>query len=353
MKLAITGALGHIGSEFIHSLKPHTYEEVLLLDNLSTQRYCSLFHLPAGISFRFVEQDICTADLKNLFRGLDAVVHLAAITNAAESFEIQEQVEGVNVEGTRRVAEACAINGCRLFFPSMTSVYGTQQHIVAEDCPESELKPQSPYAASKLNAERLLASMGQSQGLRFIACRFGTIYGASIGMRFHTAINKFVWQACLGLPITVWRTAWHQKRPYLHLDDAIRAIHFILRSDRFDTEIYNVLTDNAAVSEIVETIGAFVPDLQVEFVDSRIMNQLSYHVRSDKFMRLGFQFTGSLSRGIRDTVALFNGFRQRALHLGGPESPNPSSPLRCVPRPVGDRDSHRTAASPWRHDTSS
>jgi nucleoside-diphosphate-sugar epimerase len=316
MKLVITGALGHIGSQFIHSLKPHAYEEVLLLDNLSTQRYCSLFRLPAGIPFRFVEQDICTADLKSLCSGMDAVVHLAAITNAAESFEIQEQVERVNFEGTRRVAEACATIGCRLFFPSTTSVYGTQQHIVAEDCPEAELKPQSPYAASKLRAERLLVSMGQSQGLRFIACRFGTIYGASIGMRFHTAINKFVWQACLGLPITVWRTAWHQRRPYLHLDDAIRALYFILQTDRFDNEIYNVLTDNAAVSEIVEAICTFVPDLRVEFVDSRIMNQLSYHVRNDKFTRLGFQFTGSLSQGIRDTVALFNGFRQRTLQIG-------------------------------------
>ena len=96
MKLVITGALGHIGSQFIHSLKPHAYEEVLLLDNLSTQRYCSLFRLPAGIPFRFVEQDICTADLKSLCSGMDAVVHLAAITNAAESFEIQEQVPDSN-----------------------------------------------------------------------------------------------------------------------------------------------------------------------------------------------------------------------------------------------------------------
>src|ERR1700704_5984440 len=67
-----------------------------------------------------------------------------------------------------------------------------------------------------------------AQGLRCVIFRFGTIAGASIGMRFHTAVNKFAWQACLGIPITVWRTALHQKRPYLSLRDAVRALAFVL-----------------------------------------------------------------------------------------------------------------------------
>src|SRR6476659_7638978 len=107
MRLVITGALGHIGSRLIHSLPPQDFEEVVLFDNLSTQRYCSLFDLPQEVPFRFVEGDICTDDLDTLFDGVDVVVHLAAMTNAVASFDVQERVERVNFDGTARVAAAC------------------------------------------------------------------------------------------------------------------------------------------------------------------------------------------------------------------------------------------------------
>src|SRR6185436_2389035 len=118
MKVAVTGALGHIGSRFIHALAPGQYDELLLIDNMATQRYPSLFNLPAGVSYRFVEADVMTADLSKLLDGMDAVIHLAAITNAAGSFEIQDQVEKVNFQGTERVARACQQTGTRLLFLS-------------------------------------------------------------------------------------------------------------------------------------------------------------------------------------------------------------------------------------------
>jgi nucleoside-diphosphate-sugar epimerase len=58
MKLVITGALGHIGSALIHALTPRDVTQVILIDDLSTQRYCSLFNLPPGIEWKFVEADI-------------------------------------------------------------------------------------------------------------------------------------------------------------------------------------------------------------------------------------------------------------------------------------------------------
>jgi len=240
---------------------------------------------------------------------VDVVIHLAAVTNAAASFEIQEQVERVNFEGTQRVAQACLQSGSRLFFPSTTSVYGSQAAVVDENCPLEDLKPQSPYATSKLEAEQMLQALGESSGLRFVICRLGTIFGTSIGMRFHTAVNKFVWQACVGQPLTVWRTAMYQKRPYLDLDDAVRALKFIIRNDYFDNQVYNVVTENATVADLVHIIREWVPDVQVEYVDQSIMNQLSYTVANDKFCRLGFEFEGSLKQGIRDTVRLIHGVR--------------------------------------------
>jgi UDP-glucose 4-epimerase len=313
MKLVVTGALGHIGSRLIHALRPGECSEVVLLDDLSAQRQQVLFRLSEGIRWRFIEADVASADARfdEIFAGARAVVHLAAVTDAEASFENEERVGRVNLSGTERVARACIAAGCRLLFPSSTSVYGVSHDAVAEDCPTEQLKPQSPYAESKLRAERMLAELGRTEGLRFFCGRFGTIYGPSAGMRFHTAVNRFIWQACVGLPMTVWRTALEQRRPYLELGDAVEAIRFVIREDLFDGGTYNVVTDNLTVQQIVDVIRRHVPDARVELVDRRIMNQLSYAVDRAKFEAAGFRFAGDLERGIGETVKLLAPLKRR------------------------------------------
>jgi nucleoside-diphosphate-sugar epimerase len=321
MKIIITGALGHIGSKLIREL-PVAFPgaELILLDNLSAQRYCSLFDLPVEGNYRFLQEDVLRADLTSLFKGAACVVHLAAITNAADSFDNAQQVELVNFDGTERVANACVQTQCPLIFLSTTSVYGTQDQVVDESCPSSDLKPQSPYAESKLRAERLLQSLGEAKALNFIILRLGTIFGTSIGMRFHTAINKFCWQAVTGQPVTVWRTARYQNRPYLDLKDAVAAIRMVIERNLFDRRIYNVVTANASVDEIISIIKQHVSDLVVEYVDSRIMNQLSYNVSNERFSTLGFEFEGNLEEGIAETIELLRGVRSSY-------QPNPLSVL--------------------------
>lgn len=309
MKVTVTGALGHIGSRLIRDL-PAAFPgiEIVMIDDLSTQRYASLFDLPDGARYRFVEADIRRLDLQPHLAGSDAVIHLAAITDATSSFENAEEVEAVNFAATVRVAEACAAAGAPLVFLSTTSVYGTQNEVVDEECSEDELRPQSPYAVSKLKAERALAGMS---GLRFLTCRFGTIFGVSPGMRFHTAVNKFVWQACQGLPITVWRSALDQRRPYLDLTDATAALALILSRRLFDNRIYNVLTLNATVRQIVDAIRLHVPKVEVQLVDSPIMNQLSYTVSDARFRALGFEVRGDLVRGVAESVRLLRNIAAR------------------------------------------
>lgn len=304
MKLLITGALGHIGSKLIHSIKPGQFEEVRLLDNLLTQRYSSLFNLPKGVNFKFFEEDICKADLDKYLKNTDVVIHLAAITDAVSTFDKKELVEEVNFVGTQKVAQSCINNNCKLIFPSTTSVYGTQSEIVDENCSEKDLRPQSPYAESKIKAENLLKKLGVNGKLKFVICRLGTIFGTSRGMRFHTAVNKFVWQACLDQPITVWKTAMDQKRPYLDLNDAMRAIYFIIENNVFTNEVYNIVTTNSTVREITDIIKTHVSDIRINYVDSPIMNQLSYIVSNEKFKKKGFIFSGDLKEGISDTVNL-------------------------------------------------
>ena len=305
MKVVVTGALGHIGSSLIRQLKGA--DEIILVDNLLTQRYASLFDLPENKKYKFILADVTRDDLTEIFSGADYVIHLAAITDAETSHEKPAEVEQVNLEGTKRVAEACLKTGSKLFFPSTTSVYGSQEKVVDEAC--TELKPQSPYAESKLAAEKYLAEKGKA-GLKFVICRFGTIFGWSVGMRFHTAVNKFIWQAVNGLPLSVWQTAWQQKRPYLDLNDCVSAVNFISKKDLFDGEIYNVLTSNFTVENIVEAIKKFIPDLKVDFVSSPIMNQLSYDVSDDKLKKVGFKPQGNLEKGIKDTISHLEVLRQ-------------------------------------------
>jgi UDP-glucose 4-epimerase len=311
MKIVVTGALGHIGSRLIREL-PTMFPgaEIVLIDNLSTQRYCSLFNLSASGQYYFLEADVLTADLTSIFDGASVVVHLAAITDATNSFKIKETVEQVNFTGTKRVVEACRNVDCALIFPSTTSVYGSQADEVDENCPLSDLKPQSPYAEAKLRAERLLQNIGEERGLSFVTCRFGTIFGTSDGMRFHTAINKFCWQAVMGQPLTVWRTALHQHRPYLDLSDAVEAIKFIIHKKLYDGRVYNVVTTNTSISRIVNIISGYLPNVSIEYVDTQIMNQLSYNVSNNRFSDLGFEFKGNLEQGIRNTIDLLKGIRQ-------------------------------------------
>lgn len=310
MKILVTGALGHIGSRFIHSIKPGEFDDVIMLDNLATQRYCSLFDLPEGVKFRFYEDDICTADLDKYFAGVDIVLHFAAMTESAGSIDRQKEVEEVNLLGTERVAAACRKNGCRLFFPSSTSVYTSASEFLDEDSETDEKNAQTPYAASKIISEQLLRKMGESEGLKYVICRFGTIFGRSKGMRFHTAVNKFCWQAVMGRPLSVWRTALEQKRPYLDLGDCVEAIKLIIKNDLFNNGTYNVVTLNCAVKDIIEAIKKVVPDAEIKYVDSKAMNQLSYIASAGRFEKLGYKFKGDLGRSVKDTVDMLkNAFR--------------------------------------------
>ena len=305
MKIIVTGAIGHIGSYIIRDLgKNFPGADIVMIDNMMTQRFPSLFNLSSNANYHFIEGDVSQMDLESVFVDANVVIHLAAITDAAGSFDKVEELEANNYQSTLRVANACIDVDACLIALSSTSVYGTQKEKVDENCSEIDLQPQSPYAATKLKEEELITNLVNKEGLKAIHCRFGTIFGASPGMRFHTAVNKFCWQAVMGQSITVWSTAYDQKRPYLDLLDASRAIDFIIKNNIFDGQIYNILTHNSTVREVVDTIKVFVPGLKIEFVDNRIMNQLSYEVLCDRFKSKGFVFSGNLKKGIQETINL-------------------------------------------------
>ena len=303
MNICITGALGHIGSKLIRNLSIPNLGKVHLVDNLSTQRYSSLFDLPDGTHFIFHLIDINSENMKAIIQDSDVLIHLAAVTDAEKSFESVTEVEEVNKRGFEYLAGLCSDTGCALLFPSSTSVYGSQNERVDENCSEEELKPQSPYADSKIYSEKLMTELARKRGLTYVIFRIGTIFGYSVGMRFHTAVNKFIWQASIGQPLTIWSTALNQKRPYCDINDCIRAINFFVSHKYFNNQIYNIVTDNFTVQNIVDTIRNHVPDIQITFVDSPIMNQLSYEVSNNKSKKLGLTYQGAIEDGILESLS--------------------------------------------------
>jgi len=78
----------------------------------------------------------------------------------------------------------------------------------------------------------------------------------------------------------------------------------------YDGNLYNVVTVNTSVKSIVDIIRTHIPDLEIQYVDTKIMNQLSYHVSNQLFRNLGFEFEGDLKKGIGETIELLRNARQ-------------------------------------------
>ncbi len=308
MNLLITGGLGHIGSYLIRNLKEDLkVDRITIVDSLQTQRYASLFDLPDTPKIVFIEKVAgqLTKDDITKFGSVDCIIHLAATTDASGTADKRDELFQNNLGTTKHVIDLCGDSDIPLIFPSSTSVYGSQSTLVDETC--SELFPQSPYAESKLLEEQAMQE-ASSAGLKGVVLRLGTIHGTSPGMRFHTAVNRFCFQSANRLPLSVWITALHQKRPYLSLWDASRAIAHVINHEMYRGEIYNVVSANHTVSQIIDAIESKIGEkCKINFVESQIMNQLSYEVSNEKFRNTGFQFKGSLEKDISDTMNLLFG----------------------------------------------
>lgn len=307
--ILVTGALGHIGSKLIRDYaKREDIGLIRILDNLSMQRYCSLFNLPSTMRYEFIEGDINDERaLRTSMEGVQTVIHLAAITDAPSTMNRREETFNVNLEGTKRVLHEAINLGVRKFlFPSSTSVYGETEGLVDEEF--QGYKPCTPYAESKLEAESVVCAAGKEGKIDSRVLRMGTIFGPSPGMRLHTAVNKFTYLAAMNRPITIWRDAYKQKRPYLGINDDIRAFRFLEKAGK-SGELYNVLTANYTVEQVVETIRRFLPELAIQWVDSPIINQKSYEVSSEKIRGLGFEFHDDLETLVGETLELFKSIK--------------------------------------------
>ena len=308
MKILITGALGHIGSyvaENIYKIKK--VKETILIDNLQSNGPSSLYNLNKKSKLSFYIRDLNNKKSLNDFKNIDYLIHCASMTNAEKSFEREKEMTQNNLNCLKTVINFCKSKKVKLIHISSTSVYGKQTDLVDETCEKKYLKPQSPYAKIKLIEENLLK---KEKKLKYTTFRFGTIAGVSKGIRFHTAVNKFCFNAALNKNITVYKTALHQYRPYLSLSDAFKVFKFCIDNNFFKNDIYNALSGNFTVNQILKKIKKFKRGIKITFEKSEIMNQLSYHVNNTKLNNAGLKLNANLEKDIENILNLFKYLKQ-------------------------------------------
>jgi len=305
-RILITGGLGHIGSYLARALNMKEDKYVItILDNFMTNRYCSLFSMEQPITF--VEKSIDAVGV-DFLQQFDVVYHSAAITDAAGSFKNKKQLEDVNIEQTKIFIDQCVDAKVKFIFPSSTSVYGvaSKDQVVIEH--SNYINPQSPYAEAKVEIEDYIRSKFNRNN--HVIFRFGTIHGVSPGMRFHTAVNKFCYQASLGIPLTVWTENYKMVRPYLSLVDAVEAIKMAIEWANLDGDTFNVLTKNYSLEQIINYISLYSPHkVNIDWVDTPLLNQYSYYVSQVKITERGFKTTGDIREDIQDTMNLLRNLK--------------------------------------------
>ena len=218
----------------------------------------------------------------------------------------KEEVENVNIVKTEKFIGLCKKVGISYFiFPSSTSVYGASVDVVYED-DDSVVNPQSPYAETKIGIENLLKNQSD---INYLILRFGTIFGESIGMRFHTAINKFCYEVSLGKPLTIWKQNYEQVRPYLGLNDAVRSIMHFLDNLQYFNQTYNVISGNFKLSDVVKSIEKVSDKVELNMVDTPLLNQFTYDVSDDKVRKTGFEPKDKLEVSVKETLKLLDNLK--------------------------------------------
>lgn len=227
-KVLLTGGAGFIGSHVAEALLRRG-ARLTIVDNLDSfydpsWKEANLREIRKLGEYEFAKVDICDMDrLRELIGRVEpsAIIHLAALAGVRPSIERPAVYERVNVGGTTNFLELSREAGVRKFvFGSSSSVYGaTSRAPFSEN--QVEMRPISPYAATKLAGELMCYTYAHLYGLPVVSLRFFTVYGAR--QRPDLAIRKFVALVEQGKPIPVFGDG-SSGRDYTYVDDIVRGV---------------------------------------------------------------------------------------------------------------------------------
>lgn len=304
-KVLVTGGAGFIGSHMVDRLVADGYG-VRVIDNLSAGRLMNISgHLERG-RVAFVEGDIRDASVaEKSVEGVDVVVHLAALTSVPLSVENPSFTFDVNVTGTMNLLRACAeAKVGKLVFVSSCAVYGEPKFLpVTEEHPTN---PISPYAESKLAAEKFCLGFHEKELLRSVVLRLFNVYGPRQGVNDYCGvITRFIDRGRRGLPLVIYGDGW-QTRDFVNIRDVVEAVSSAVESDYAEGEVFNIgFGVPTSVNELAETLlESAMLDLQV-LHDEPLLGEIRHSYadisKAEKLLR--YRPKVSLKDGLRALLA--------------------------------------------------
>ncbi len=304
MRVAVTGGAGYIGSTLIRDLLAKD-NEVTSIDNQTTGDYERVRRHLTGA--KLLEGDIReSTDLDVTFRGADAVVHMAALSDLDACNEHPEEAISVNVYGTHQVVEAARRNHVRrLVFCSSAAVYGTPASTPVTE--RHMTHPLNIYGVTKLAGEKLLDAAHLNYGLEIVSLRFGNVYGVGLYTNWVGVIPKFIALALDGKSLTVYGDGT-ATRDFVHVQDITSAITLSLKTKKIGGKIFNIGNETTTVNDIAQEVSSAVEKTTgkrstITHLPPREGETHEFSYNTEKIRTvLGFQPKWNLGEGIEQIV---------------------------------------------------
>ena len=283
MRVLVTGNNGYIGTVMVPMLQAEGFEVTGLDSDLFEGCIFGDASVTGAISnITYLKKDIRDVQLSDL-KGINALVHLCALSNDPLGNLNPRITYEINHEASVRLAKIAKQAGVeRYVLSSSCSVYGAATADVVNE--ESEVKPVTPYASSKVLAEKDISKLADSKFTPTFL-RSSTAYGLSPMLRFDLVVNNFVaWPFIKGTVLLKSDgSAW---RPFVHIQDISRAFIAALHAPRdvVHNQIFNVGKNeqNYRIREVAEIIKQTVPNSQIKYVEGAEADQRSYRVEFNK-----------------------------------------------------------------------
>lgn len=305
MNILVTGGAGYIGSILVPLLIGHGHR-VRTVDNLmySGQSLLGVWSHPG---FEFIRADISDSKaIEAALEGMDAVVHLAAIVGDPACARQSDLARKVNLDASLQLFELSRRHGVgRFVFSSTCSNYGRVVDPSAYVTEESEVRPVSLYAETKVAVENALLGKAEDNGTAVTVLRFATIFGLAPRLRFDLTVNEFTAQLFTSRKLVVYGEQFW--RPYIHVRDAARAVTMVLDAppEKIGGQVFNVgcTQENYQKARLVDLICAQIGgETQIQHVDKQD-DPRSYRVSFEKIAAtLGFRVTRTVADGIREVI---------------------------------------------------
>jgi len=305
----VTGGAGFIGSNLAHALVDRG-EQVRILDNFATGREENIAGLVEHKKVDLIRGDITDGEtVARAVRGVDYVLHQAAIPSVPRSIEDPLGGDHTNVHGTVTVLDAARKAGVkRVIFAASSSAYG--EKTPGEPKVETMTPaPLSPYAAAKLAGEYYLQAFYHSYGLETVALRYFNIFGPRQDPKsqYAAVIPNFVTAALQGRPATIFGDG-ETSRDFCFVENAIEANLLACTAQGAAGEVFNIACgESTSLNQTVDIIAGIVGKKIPAIHEAPRVGDIKYSLADIGKARRILGYTGRIKfpEGLARTIAWY------------------------------------------------